>query len=121
MVAMVERGSRLSIVTQLILILLGITAIYVLTVVQSILLWRFYQSRSWMIGASIFLSLGARQIWALIQLPSQIIQAQLQGVMITHLTGQQWIGIVWAYQIGLGFICFLDYQRRDLLKLGIKV
>jgi hypothetical protein len=121
MVAVVERGGRVSIVTQLILILLGITIIYGLTIVQSILLWRFYKSWSWLIGAVTFFLLGARQIWGLLQLPSAIIQAQMQGTMITHLTGQQWIGVVWAYIIGAGFICFLDHQRRDLLKLGIKV
>jgi hypothetical protein len=111
----------MNIVTQLILILLGITIIYGLTVVQSMLLWRFYQSRSWLIGAATFFLLGARQIWALLQLPSQIIQAQLQGVMITRLTAVQWIAVVWAYIIGIGFICFLDWQRRDLKRLGVVV
>lgn len=111
----------MNIVTELILILLGITVIYGLTIVQSYLLWRFFKSYSWLIGAATFFLLGARQIWALLQLPSAIIQAQLQGILINHLTGQQWIGIVWAYIIGIGFIAFLDWQRRDLKKLGVTV
>jgi len=117
----VRNHTEMNVVTLLIIILLGITVIYGLTIVQSILLWRFYRSYSWLIGAVTFLLLGARQVWALLQLPAAIIQAQMQGTMITHLTAQQWIGVVWAYVIGMGFIAFLDRQRRDLKKLGVAV
>jgi hypothetical protein len=109
----------MNIVTQLILIVLGIGVGFSLIGVQGVLLWRIYRSYSSLVGAFGFLLLGAKQVWSLVQLPSQIIQAQMKGVMIEHLTGTQWFSVIWSYLIMGVFLTYQDWLRRDLRKLGV--
>lgn len=116
---MVCKGNTLNIVTELMLILLGLACGFVLAIVQAVLLWRKYKSHSWLVGALFAIALGSKQVYGFIGLPSAILQAQMQGVMIERLSADQWIGVSWSYVIVGLLIAFFDWQRRDLAKIGV--
>ena len=107
------------IVTTLILVLLGLAICFAVIAFQMVTLARIYRSWSWWVGASTFGLLGAKQTYGVLKLPSMILQAQLKGVMIDHLSAEQWINVGWSYLIAVGFIVWLDWLRRDLSKIGL--
>ena len=88
---------------------------------QIITLARVYRSWSWATGAGAFVLLGAKQIKNFIRLPSAILEAQMKGVMIERLNWEQLIDVTWSYLIIAAFIVWLDWMKRDLEKLGVKV
>lgn len=110
----------MSIDLQLYLITIGIVAGTLIAAWQAFKLRSIYRSNSSLFGAFVFLLLGARQLYGLIRLKSTIADLRAKGVMIDHLTTEQWIvGVVWVYAIVIGFIIWQHWKRRDLRKLGI--
>lgn len=87
---------------------------------QAFRLRKVYRSHSALIGAITFVLLGSRQVYTLFRLRSNIAQARRQGVMIDHLSLEQWlVGVVWGYAIVIGFLIWMHWQHRDLEKLGL--
>lgn len=110
----------LAIDTQLYLITSGIAALTLIAAWQAFKLRSIYRSGSSLFGACVFLLLGARQLYGLIRLHSTIADLRAKGVMIDHLTVEQWlVGVVWIYAILVGFVVWQHWKRNDLKKLGI--
>lgn len=86
---------------------------------QIVALARIYHSGAWLVGAVAFILLGSKQIKNLLRLPAAIMDAQAKGVMINHLSLEQWIDVIWSYAAIAAFIWFLDWLRRDLKKIGV--
>lgn len=106
--------------TQLYLITAGLALGSAVAAWQAFQLRNFYRSGSALFGAFVFLSLGARQIYTLIRLHAAIADARARGIMIDHLSTEQWIvGVAWTYQITIGFIVWQYWKRQDLRKYGI--
>lgn len=110
----------MSIDAQLYLLTGGLSIIIGFAAYQAYTLKNLYKSKSSALGAFIFILLGARQVYSLLRLHHNIADARANGVMIDHLTLEQWlVGVVWAYLIAFGFTIWLHWQRNDLRKLGI--
>lgn len=78
---------------------------------------RIYRTNSALVGALAFIALAARQVYGLLRLRSQIAEARTKGVMIDHLSLEQWlVGVGWAYLIVILFIVWMLWQRHDYFK-----
>lgn len=109
----------MSIVTILILLLLGLTVGYAVVMFQIVTLARLHRSTAWWVGAGTFVLSAGKAVKGLVRLPAAIIEAQMKGYMVTRLTGEQWLDVVWSYLIIAGLVWFFDRLRRDLKKLGV--
>lgn len=110
----------MSIDVQLYLIVGGLVVCSLITTWQAFQLRKIYRSSSSLIGALAFLAFGGKQVYGLVRLKSNIAGARLRGVMIDHLSTEQWlVGVVWSYAIVFGFILWMHWQHRDLKKLGV--
>lgn len=110
----------MSIDTQLYLLTAGIAIGMSIVAWQAFQLRKIYRSHSSLIGALSFLALGLKQVYGLIRLHSLIAEARAKGVMIEHLSIEQWlVGVFWNYLIIMSFIFWLHLQHRDLKQLGI--
>lgn len=110
----------MSIDAQLYILTSGLALGMVVVAWQAFRLRKVYRSHSALIGAITFLLLGSRQVYTLFRLRSNIAQARRQGIMIDHLSLEQWlVGVVWGYAIVIGFLIWMHWQHRDLEKLGL--
>lgn len=105
---------------QLYLLTGGLAVLSIIAAWQASKLRSIYRSGSSWVGAITFFLLGARHVYSLVRLKSNIAGARARGVMIDHLTTEQWIvGVGWVYVIMIGFVAWQHWQHRDLKKLGI--
>lgn len=109
----------MNILMQIQLIVLGLGIAYAVVVMQIFILARIYRSWSWWIGAATIIALATRQLYLIIKVPTSILEAHLRGYMIDHLSSDQWVQVGWQYLVAVGFIVWMDWQRRDLQKLGV--
>lgn len=109
-----------SIDTQLFLLTGGLALGMTIVAWQAFRLREIYRSRSALVGAVTFLLLGSRQVYNLFRLRSNIADARTRGIMIDHLSLEQWlVGVVWGYAIVIGFLIWMHWQHRDLKRLGL--
>ena len=110
----------LSIDTQLYLIAGGLTLLLLFAAWQAFKLRGIYRSNSSWVGAFTFFLLASRQAFTLYRLKSNIAAARARGIMIDHLTTEQWlVAVVWAYAVAIGFVVWMHWQRQDLKRLGV--
>lgn len=110
----------MSIDHQLFLIVGGFALAMLIPAWQSFQLRAIYRSGSSAVGALTFLMLAGKNVYGFLRLRANIADARAKGIMIDHLTPEQWIvGVVWSFAIAAGFIWWLHWQHRDLKKLGV--
>lgn len=109
----------LNVDAQLYLLSSGLTVGFLFAAWQALRLRKAYRSKSSLIGAIAFLLLLGRQLYSLIRLRANLRDARAQGIIFDHLSGEQWLIVVWAYAIMLCFVLWQHRQYKDLKRLGI--
>lgn len=121
----------MSIDAQLFVITGGLAVCSLFATWQAFRLRAIYRSKASWVGAVTFLLWGGRHVYSLTTLRGNIAKSRLiieeaklkgvnlRGVTLDHLTGEQWLNIIWIYAIAFGFIWWQHLQHRDLKKLGV--
>ena len=107
-------------VSQYILISFILALEFAVIVGQTILISRVHQyTAPWVLLASAFSLIGARQVWAMLKIPIQVQEARARGIVIPPINLEQWFMILSGMCAGVLFIVAFDILRRRYALLGM--